>query len=168
MFLKSNYSTKICYNIITTIYIYMNLFKIKNSEILRYVNSSSNIVERKQTLPILANLLFAIENNILSIKGFDQEIQILCHLKIKAEQEVQFTVPARKLNDILRNLPEGSDVSFSLIDGKVILKCSNSQFSLLTIDANEFPQLLDEENEDAQTIKIRKIENKKYIATCYF
>ena len=53
----------------------MNLFKIKNSEILRYVNSSSNIVERKQTLPILANLLFNIENNILSIKGFDQEIQ---------------------------------------------------------------------------------------------
>ena len=39
----------------------MNLFKIKNSEIQKYVNSSSNIVERKQTLPILANLLFAIK-----------------------------------------------------------------------------------------------------------
>ena len=91
----------------------------------------------------------------MSIKGFDQEIQILCHLKIKAEQEVQFTVPARKLNDILRNLPN-SDVHFSLIDGKVILKCSSSQFSLLTIDADEFPQLLDEESEDAQTIKIEK------------
>ena len=87
MFLKSNYSTKICYNIITTIYIYMNLFKIKNSEILRYVNSSSNIVERKQTLPILANLLFIIENNILTIKGFDQEIQILCQLKINLNKK---------------------------------------------------------------------------------
>ena len=146
----------------------MNLFKIKTSEILTYVNSSSNIVERKQTLPILANLLFAIKDNVLSIKGFDQEIQILCHLKIKAEQEVQFTVPARKLNDILRNLPEGSDVNFSLIDGKVILKCSSSQFSLLTIDADEFPQLLDEEREDAQTIKIEKTKIKNILQHVIF
>ena len=40
----------------------MNLFKIKNSEILRYVNSSSNIVERKQTLPILANLFLLLKD----------------------------------------------------------------------------------------------------------
>ena len=134
----------------------MNLFKLKTSEILTYVNSSSNIVERKQTLPILANLLFVIKDNVLSIKGFDQEIQILCQLKIKTDQEIQFTVPAKKLNDILRNLPEDRDVHFSLIEGKVIVKCSSSQFSLLTIDADDFPQLLDEENEDAPTIKIEK------------
>ena len=146
----------------------MNLFKIKNSEILRYVNSSSNIVERKQTLPILANLLFTIENNILSIKGFDQEIQILCQLKIKSEQEVKFTVPARKLNDILRNLPENSDVSFSLLDGKVILKCASSQFSLLTIDANEFPQLLKNENEEALRIKLEKSKIKNILQHVIF
>lgn len=134
----------------------MNLFKIKNTEILKYVNSSSNIVERKQTLPVLANLLFTVENNVLSIKGFDQEIQIHCQLKIKSEQKVKFTVPAKKLNDILRNLPENSEVSFTLLDGKVILKCESSQFSLLTIDANEFPQLLDEESENFLSIKIAK------------
>ena len=146
----------------------MNLFKIKNSEILRYVNSSSNIVERKQTLPILANLLFTIENGILTIKGFDQEIQILCQLKIKSEQEVKFTVPARKLNDILRNLPENGDVSFSLLDGKVILKCANSQFSLLTIDANEFPQLLENENEEALRIKLEKSNIKNILQHVMF
>ena len=74
----------------------MNLFKIKNSEILKYVNSSSNIVERKQTLPILANLLFTIENNILTIKGFDQEIQILCQLKIKSDQETSIYGSCKK------------------------------------------------------------------------
>lgn len=146
----------------------MNLFKIKNSEILRYVNSSSNIVERKQTLPILANLLFIIENNTLTIKGFDQEIQIVCQLKIKSEQQTRFTVPARKLNDILRNLAENSDVSFSLIDGKVILKCSNSQFTLLTIGANEFPQLLDEENQDTHTIKLEKLKIKNILQHVIF
>ena len=146
----------------------MNLFKIKNSEIQKYVNSSSNIVERKQTLPILANLLFSIENNILSIKGFDQEIQVLCQLKIKSEQQIRFTVPARKLNDILRNLPEEKDVSFSLLDGKIILKCSTSQFSLLTIDADEFPQLLDHQSEEIQMIKLEKLKIKNILQHVIF
>ena len=167
MFLKSIYSQKFA-TILLLLYIYMNLFKIKNSEILRYVNSSSNIVERKQTLPILANLLFIIEDNTLTIKGFDQEIQIVCQLKIKSDQQTRFTVPARKLNDILRNLSENIDVSFSLIDGKVILKCSNSQFTLLTIDANEFPQLLDEENEDTHVIKLEKLKIKNILQHVIF
>ena len=76
-------------------------FSINREALLEPLQVVTNVVERRQTLPILSNLLIAIEDNTLSMTGTDQEVELIARTDAFSSDEVgEITVPARKLLDI--------------------------------------------------------------------
>jgi DNA polymerase-3 subunit beta len=117
----------------------MQLVKAGRDALLKPLQVVSGIVERRQTLPILANILLRKDGERVSFTATDLEIQIQTSADIGAGREAAATtVSARKLVDILRALPEG-DVGLSLANKKLAVQSGKSRFSLQTLAAEEFP-----------------------------
>ncbi|HKY02213.1 MAG TPA: DNA polymerase III subunit beta [Burkholderiales bacterium] len=120
----------------------MNLLKTSRENLLQPLQAVSGIIERRHTLPILSNVLMAREAGKLSFVATDIEIEINASATVEAPGEDKaLTVGARKLLDILRALPDGSEVSLSLTDKKLQLKSGKSRFNLQTLPAEDFPRL---------------------------
>ena len=119
-------------------------FKISRDALLKPLNLVAGVVERRQTLPILANVLLVLDGDRLSLTGTDLEVELVGRVQLTAAGDAgEVTVPARKLVDICKSLPEGSDIDFSLSDGKVTVKSGRSRFTLSTLPAREFPNVED-------------------------
>jgi DNA polymerase-3 subunit beta len=117
----------------------MQLVKAGRDALLKPLQVVSGIVERRQTLPILANILLRKDGERVSFIATDLEIQIQTSADIGAGREsAATTVSARKLVDILRALPE-ADVGLSLANKKLTVQSGKSRFSLQTLAAEEFP-----------------------------
>ncbi|MCM1511688.1 MAG: DNA polymerase III subunit beta [Oxalobacter formigenes] len=118
----------------------MQLVKTARDNLLRPLQTVGGIVERRHTLPILANILIRKEGQALSFLSTDTEIQITTNADIgTGEENTATTVAARKLLDILRALPDSADVSLTLADKKLSVQSGKSRFSLQTLDAADFP-----------------------------
>lgn len=119
----------------------MQLVKGSRDALLKPLQVVSGIVERRQTLPILANILVRKDGDKVSFTATDLEIQIQTRAEIGAGEDVAATtVAARKLVDILRALPE-SDVALSLANKKMAVASGKSRFQLQTLPAEEFPTI---------------------------
>src|SRR3954464_6562105 len=117
----------------------MQLVKTHRDTLLRPLQIVSGIVERRHTLPILANILIRKDGEKVSFLSTDIEVQITTHADVGSGGEVAATtVAARKLLDILRALPEG-DVSLSLTNKRMTIQSGKSRFALQTLAAEEFP-----------------------------
>jgi DNA polymerase-3 subunit beta len=117
----------------------MSFVKAPRDALLKPLQVVSGIVERRQTLPILANVLLRKEGEHVSFTATDLEIQIQTGADIGSGKEtLATTVSARKLVDILRALPE-AEVSLSLANRKLTLASGRSRFALQTLAAEEFP-----------------------------
>ncbi len=117
----------------------MQFVKATRDALLRPLQVVSGIVERRQTLPILANVLVRKEGDRVSFTATDLEIQIQTAAEIGAgKEDASATVSARKLVDILRALPE-ADVQLSLATKKLTVQSGRSRFNLQTLPAEEFP-----------------------------
>ena len=117
----------------------MQLVKATRDALLRPLQVVSGIVERRQTLPILANILVRKDGENVSFTATDLELQIRTSAAIGAGKEAAATtVAARKLVDILRALPE-SDVQLALANKKLSVASGKSRFNLQTLAAEEFP-----------------------------
>ncbi len=117
----------------------MQLVNASRDSLLKPLQVVSGIVERRHTLPILANLLFKKVGDKISFVSTDIEIQITTSANFGVGiEEVTTTVAARKLLDILRALPEGP-VALNLKDNKMVVQSGKSRFSLQTLSAAEFP-----------------------------
>jgi DNA polymerase III subunit beta len=117
----------------------MQLVNTSRDSLLKPLQVVSGIVERRHTLPILANLLFKKQGDKVSFVSTDIEIQITTNASFGVgTEDVTTTVAARKLLDILRALPEGP-VALSLKDNKMVVQSGKSRFSLQTLSAAEFP-----------------------------
>jgi DNA polymerase-3 subunit beta len=117
----------------------MQLVKASRDALLRPLQVVSGIVERRQTLPILANILVRKDGERVSFTATDLEIQIQTSAAIGAGKETAATtVAARKLVDILRALPE-ADVQLALLNKKLSVASGKSRFNLQTLAAEEFP-----------------------------
>ena len=117
----------------------MQLVKASRDALLKPLQVVSGIVERRQTLPILANILVRKDGERVSFTATDLELQIQTSALIGAGKDVAATtVAARKLVDILRALPE-SDVQLSLASKKLAVASGKSRFNLQTLAAEEFP-----------------------------
>ena len=115
-------------------------FTVAREHLLKPLQLVSGVVERRQTRPILANLLMVLDEGKLSLTGTDSEIEIVSKLPVESVGETgSITVPARKLVDICRSLPEGQDIAFILEEQKMILKSGRSRFNLSTLPASDFP-----------------------------
>jgi DNA polymerase III subunit beta len=115
-------------------------FVISREALLRPLNLVAGVVEKRQTLPILANVLVSLEKGRLSLTGTDLEVELVGRVPVdKATESGEITVPARKLVDICKSLPEQSELQFSLESQKLQVRSGRSRFLLSTLPASEFP-----------------------------
>lgn len=119
----------------------MQFKNIPRDLVLKPLQAVSGIVERRQTLPILANVLFEHKGNTLSTIATDLELQITAKVEVPTAGDQSITVAARKLQDLLRALPDTSEVTIDAKDGKMAVKAGKSRFSLQTLPAADYPRL---------------------------
>src|SRR3954465_5551078 len=119
------------------------MIKAKRDELLSPLAAVSGIIERRHTLPILSNVLIDSTAEAISFLATDIEIQISARTGLTASRDARsLTVGARKLLDILRALPENTEVSLQPQDKRLLLKGGRSRFSLQTLPAEDFPRLV--------------------------
>lgn len=114
-------------------------FSIQQEALNLPLSQVVGVVERRQTLPVLANFLLVTKDDRLHITGTDMEVELVASVPADVAQDGEITVPARKLVDIVRALSEGTQISFSLKDEKATLSAGRSRFTLSTLPASEFP-----------------------------
>ncbi len=114
-------------------------FSIPRETLLAPISQVVNVVERRQTLPVLANFLIEANEDGLRITGTDMEVELVARAKAEVAQTGAITVLARKLVDICRALPEGVTINVQLNDDKLAIHAGRSRFSLATLPASEFP-----------------------------
>ena len=136
-------------------------FSLSREALLKPLQLVAGVVERRQTLPILSNVLLSLEGSRLSVTGTDLEVEIIGYTDVAgAEEGGEVTVSARKLLDICRSLPEGAKVDISSSDGKAQVKSGRSRFTLATLPANEFPSVDNGENNlefDIETATLKNL-----------
>src|ERR1700743_2019178 len=108
-------------------------------DFLSPLQSVIGVVERRQTMPVLANVLLSAKENRLSITGTDLEVELLATSKVNVDQGRNITVPGRKLLDIFKSLPEQASVTLSSEGERIVVKAGRSRFTLSTLPAAEFP-----------------------------
>jgi len=114
-------------------------FSIPREAMLAPISQVVNVVERRQTLPVLANFLIEAVDEGLGITGTDMEVEVVARASAEVAQTGSITVPARKLVDICRALPEGVQLDVQLNEDKLALHAGRSRFTLSTLPASEFP-----------------------------
>lgn len=123
-------------------------FIISRDQILPPLQQIVSVIEKRQTMPILSNVLMQIADDILTMTGTDTEIQIVSKFSIESiDQAGEITVPARKFLDICRLLPSGSEIKFELQEDKIKLASGRSRFSLSTLPAEHYPEFNESEFE---------------------
>jgi DNA polymerase-3 subunit beta len=115
-------------------------FIINRETLLTPLQQIVSVIEKRQTMPILSNVLMIVEENLLHLTGTDLEIQIIAKIVLISSTPGSITVPARKLLDICRFLPNGAEIKFELTDEKIKITSYKSRFSLSCLPANNYPE----------------------------
>jgi DNA polymerase-3 subunit beta len=134
--------------------------------ILKPLQSIIGVVERRQTMPILSNVLLVVRENKLSVTATDLEVELLAETEVDAETQGEITVPGRKLHDICKALPEGAKIELSASGDKVTLKAGRSRFTLSTLRAADFPTV--EEIAAQQTLTTKRQTFRKLLEKTHF
>src|SRR5690554_792949 len=92
-------------------------FKTQRETLLKPLQLVSGVVERRQTLPVLSNLLVVARDDGISLTGTDLEVELVAQAPMEVDEEGEVTLPARKLLDICRTLPDGAAVEIG-VDGE--------------------------------------------------
>jgi DNA polymerase-3 subunit beta len=123
-------------------------FIINREQLLTPLQQIVSVIEKRQTMPILANVLITIDNDELTLTGTDLEIQIIAKINIESATPGSITVPARKFLDICRLLPNGAEISFEQQEDKVKIASNRSRFSLSCLPADNYPEFAESELEN--------------------
>lgn len=127
----------------------MQLVQATRDALLKPLSTVAGIVERRNTLPILANILLRKEGKSVAFIATDLEVQITTHAEFGiGDENESTTVAARKLLDILRALPDTGDVKLGLASAKLSVQSGKSRFALQTMGAAEYPTLAQPEQWD--------------------
>lgn len=116
-------------------------FTLQREAFLKPLAQVVNVVERRQTLPVLANFLVQVQGGQLSLTGTDLEVEMVSRIAVEDAQDGETTIPARKLFEIVRALPDGSRVTVSQTGEKITVQAGRSRFTLATLPANDFPSV---------------------------
>jgi DNA polymerase-3 subunit beta len=114
-------------------------FTSERERILEPLQAVIGVVERRQTMPILANVLLSAKNGRLAVTATDLEVELVAGGEVTVQQAGDITVPGRKLLDIVRALPDKASVTFALEGEKAVVRGGKSRFTLTTLPAGEFP-----------------------------
>ena len=123
----------------------MKLVQLERDALLKPLQAVTGIVEKRHTLPILSNVLIERKQGKLSMMATDLEIQVATSTdlgKDKAE-DTSLTVSARKLQDILRSLPDGTEAALEVQNNRLQVRSGKSRFNLQTLPAADFPAMSD-------------------------
>lgn len=146
----------------------MILIKTQRDTLLAPLQSVSGIVEKRHTLPILSNVLLEKKGETLTLLATDIEIQITTTTTgAHGDGDGAVTVGARKLQDILRSLPESAEISLNLDDKRLTVKAGKSRFSLQTLPADDFPRMALAEG-SAQKITVTQKQFRQLLAQTQF
>lgn len=138
----------------------------KREELLAPLQSVIGVVERRQTMPVLANVLLSAREKRLAVTGTDLEVELVASRAVQVEMPGDVTVPGRKFVDILRALPSGVDVALSTDGEKAMVRAGRSRFTLATLPASEFPVL--DEIHAQQTLTLAQGEFHRLIDKTHF
>ncbi|MBM7062679.1 DNA polymerase III subunit beta [Pseudomonas sp. UL073] len=117
-------------------------FTIQREALLKPLQLVAGVVERRQTLPVLSNVLLVVEGQQLSLTGTDLEVELVGRVTLEEPAEPgEITVPARKLMDICKSLPNDVLIDIKLDEQKLTVKAGRSRFTLSTLPANDFPSV---------------------------
>ena len=114
-------------------------FTIDRETLLKPLQQVIGVVERRQTLPVLGNLLLTAGDKGIQVTATDLEVEIQAGVESQVDEGGEITVPARKLLDICKALPEGAKVQMSVKDHRVQIRSGKSRFTLSTLPAGDFP-----------------------------
>ena len=114
---------------------------LNRDELLKPLAVVAGVVERRQTLPILSYALLRQGDEGITLTGTDLEVEVVIEVSGQEATNASMTVPARKLLDICRALPEKSDIHIKKEGDKAILKAGKSRFTLLTLPVDDFPNI---------------------------
>ncbi|MCW5588287.1 MAG: DNA polymerase III subunit beta [Legionellales bacterium] len=120
-------------------------FTIDRETLLKPLQVIAGVVERRKSLPILANILIQVNAKRLCLVATDTEIELDANLTLIGDcEEGAITVPGRKLFDICRALPEVAQIEFQADDQRLNIRSEKSKFTLLTLPAEDFPRVEEE------------------------
>jgi DNA polymerase-3 subunit beta len=116
-------------------------FSAKKADLLKELNLTQGVVEKKTTIPILSNLLVEFEGSGVRISATDLELGVRCTCPAKVKTEGAGTVPAKRLLEIVRSLPD-SEIRFRILENHwVQVTCERSSFKLVGMARDNFPVL---------------------------
>ncbi len=141
-------------------------FSLQREVLLKPLAQVVNVVERRQTLPVLANLLARVEADQLSLTGTDLEVEMVSRTRVEDAQPGEVTIPARKLFEIVRALPDGSKVTVSQSGDKITVQAGRSRFTLASLPANDFPSL--DEVDATERVRVGEASLKELIERTAF
>ena len=122
----------------------MKLIQTNKEALLKPLQTITGIVERRHTLPILSNVLIERKDKEILCIATDLEIQITTSTKDSVttkEQICSITVAAKKLQDILRALPDKAEITLEVEENRLLVKTGKSRFNLQTLPVEDFPKL---------------------------
>jgi DNA polymerase-3 subunit beta len=142
-------------------------FTIQREALLKPLQLVAGVVERRQTLPVLSNVLLVVEGQQLSLTGTDLEVELVGRVSLDEPAEPgEITVPARKLMDICKSLPNDALIDIRVDEQKLLIKAGRSRFSLSTLPANDFPTV--EEGPGSLTLSLSQSRLRRLIERTSF
>ena len=141
-------------------------FSLQREVFLKPLSQVVNVVERRQTLPVLANLLAQVKDGQLSLTGTDLEVEMVSRVAVDDARDGETTIPARKLFEIVRALPDGSKITVTQAGDKVTVQAGRSRFTLASLSANDFPSI--DEVEATERVRVPEAALKELIERTAF
>ncbi len=115
-------------------------FTVLKQDIWKAMQAAIGIIPTKSTLPILSNALFQNTRDTLSISATDLDVSIITHIPVQAQEEGSITLPAKKVAEIIRELPDGP-IDFQLEKQQIQITTSSGVYKILGLNKDEFPDL---------------------------
>jgi DNA polymerase-3 subunit beta len=141
-------------------------FSAQRETILKPLQAVIGVVERRQTMPILSNVLIVAREGELVITATDLEVELAAQINLDVESPGEITVPGRKLLDICRALPNDVAVTVSVEGDKATVRAGRSRFKLTTLPAGDFPTV--DEIATQQTLTLARKDLKRLLEKTHF
>jgi DNA polymerase-3 subunit beta len=141
-------------------------FSASRETILKPLQTVVGVVERRQTMPILSNVLLAVDGDRLRVTATDLEVEMVADAEVDGNVSGEVTVPGRKLHEICRALPEAATVEVALAGERLTLKAGRSRFTLSTLRAADFPTV--EEIAAKQSLRVSRNDLRTLIEKTHF
>lgn len=141
-------------------------FSASREAILKPLQTVVGVVERRQTMPILSNVLLAVRDGKLSVTATDLEVEMVAEAEVDSQSDGDITVPGRKLHEICRALPDGAKIEISLSGERLTVKAGRSRFTLSTLRATDFPTI--EEISSKQKLTVTRSDLRRLVDKTHF